>query len=143
MKRIVKWTTNLAGNDQAAVLRLVGTLLWKYGLVSDVAGIQQEFYRREEKGSTVLADNLAIPHTQSSLVNEAVLLYLRLPVPVMWDQKQTVSRLVFILLPEKAAKCDLLAMKDFFIHLADDQVMERLANGGRQEVSKIINGELD
>lgn len=143
MKRLVKWTTSFAGEDQVAVLQFVGALLQKNGSISDETGIQQEFRHREEKGSTVLTDNLAIPHTQSSLVNEAVLLFLRLPTPVMWDQRQAVSRLVFILLPEKAAKSDLLVMKDFFIHLADDHIMAQLANGTRQEVSKIINGELN
>lgn len=143
MKRLVKWMTSFTGDDQMAVLQFVGNMLQQRGLIGDAAEIQQEFLQREEKGNTILSDNLAIPHTQSPLVNEAALLYLRLPLPVVWDATQEVSRFVFILLPEKAAKSDLLAMKDFFIQLADDHVMTFLASGTRQEVSKIINGELD
>ncbi|WP_295746802.1 PTS sugar transporter subunit IIA [uncultured Limosilactobacillus sp.] len=143
MKRIVKWETSFTGSNREAVLLFVSKLLQENGLVSDAAGICEEFHRREDKGSTILTDNFAIPHTQSAFVNQAVLLYLRLPRPVDWDQQSSISRFVFVLLPDEADKNDLLAMKDFFISLADKRTMSSLAEGASQEVSKIINGELD
>lgn len=143
MKRFILWQTSFEGDDQKAILQFVSHFLFQHGLISDVEGIEREFERRENKGSTVLADNLAIPHAQNEFVKQAVLVYLRLPQPVIWHNGQSIGRFIFVLLPEYAAKSDMLAMKDFFVSLADVQTMEWLAYGTRYEVSKIINGEMD
>ncbi|HIW70492.1 MAG TPA: PTS sugar transporter subunit IIA [Candidatus Limosilactobacillus merdipullorum] len=141
MKRFIQWAPAIRGNDRAAVLEYVSQFLLDQRIVDDAQQIRQDFLKRERQGSTVMAANLAIPHAQNPEIKQAVMLYLRVPQPVTWTNGQAIGRFIFILLPAQAAKQDLMAMKDFFVGMADVQTMEWLATGTYQEVSKIINGE--
>lgn len=143
MKRFIQWESSIDGHDRNAVFNYVSRFLVKHGIADDVDNLRQHFLTRERQGNTVIADNLAIPHTQSSDIKQAAMLYLRAPQPVAWNDGQEIGRFIFILLPEQAAKSDLLEMKNFFIQMANAQTMEWLADGTYHEVSKIINGETD
>ncbi|KFJ04456.1 PTS sugar transporter subunit IIA [Bifidobacterium tsurumiense] len=135
MERIILWHPKPA-HTKAELLRKVVQELESRGLVTDSAEIITLLHERENLGSTLLTERLAIPHAQSEAITKAAIVYVATEDPIAdW---QSASRFIFTFLPEAPDRGDAYAIRDFFIRLADDDVAEALGECDEEQVLELL-----
>lgn len=137
MKLLIYWDTNFA--SKAELFRKIATELKSHGLVTDIQQTIAALNHREQIGNTLLANNLAVPHVQESLVVKPVLIFVKNKQPLLdWQEGAEVNRFIFVLLPMDCPSADSNFIRQLFISLADDSLMATLAHGSIMNVKEIL-----
>lgn len=108
----------------------------KTKLVTDPIQLTRDLVAREKKISTGLEDGFAIPHCQSAVVKQPILLYLRLTNPVSWGtfDNSLVSHVFVILVPlNYHEKTHLNTLSQVALLLAEQKKVQALKQAKTQD----------
>lgn len=139
MRRAILWEPKFKSTSSFDLIKSVSEYLTTERIVADSEKFGLAILERERAGNTLLAPNLANPHVRSEDVRMASLLFIRLTFALKdWQTGQKVDRYLFTLIPEKCATEDLIEIKEFYIKIADDSVMNTLSTGNLHQIKKIL-----
>lgn len=137
MKSLIYWNSNF--HNKPELLAGVAKDLHDQHLVNDIDQTLAALNHREEIGNTLLAANLAVPHVQDSTVLSPVIVFVANQHPLTdWQDGAAVDRFIFVLLPMKCPATDSMFIKQLFISLADDTIMDLLAHGTEKNIQEIL-----
>ena len=135
MIRFVLWDQNVC--DKSELLDLVARELEDRRSIDDRQAVIQAFEKRENLGSTLLTDRLAIPHAQCDSIRLVSMVFVTARRPVRdWHQA---CRFLFTSLPTDADDRELAWVKDFFIRLADDDFAVALSVCEEKELAPLLS----
>lgn len=80
--------TNQTFQAKEEVIRYITEMVWKDKKIEDKQAYINAVLKREQKASTEMGDQIAIPHGESDTVRECFVAVLKLENPVIWDQNE-------------------------------------------------------
>lgn len=110
-----------------AIAALVGAAA-EAGRISNAADVVAAALAREEKHSTGVDHQVAIPHARSTAVSKPTLAFARLSEPgVVWAEGEEPSRLIFLIaVPEEAGKAHLKLLSKLARHVMKQEFRDEL-----------------
>ncbi|WP_308019969.1 fructose-specific PTS transporter subunit EIIC [Streptomyces sp. SP2-10] len=135
----------LGASEKDAVIREMAELLARSGRVADVAELVATALRREERGTTGLGEEIAIPHAKTDAVTAPVVGFARSAEGVEWGSPDgTRARLVFMIaVPEAAAGDEHLRILALLSRkLMDAGFRERLLTAPDERAVLAVLGEV-
>lgn len=94
---------NSSSCTQQELFNELGDLLTIQKYTQNKKQLIEELLKREQQDSTIIAENIAMPHVKSSIINKAIVVCVRTKQPILWDAKtQEKAQLFFMIgVPEK------------------------------------------
>ncbi len=138
MKKLILWNKKMP-TDKESFLKAISDYLANEQLIANSQKLLIDLKKRESVGNTIVYPGLAIPHTQSSSVQETIMLIASLKEKVSWSEGETVSKVIFMLLPVHPQKSDLLELKKLFVQAADDEFMVKVLTGSRKDIQQLLD----
>ncbi len=90
------------GYSKTEVIEHLLDTLFERRYITDREYTRNAIFEREQLGSTVLIDQVALPHCRSEAIDEPVIIGCRLPSPVLWNIKPDKKvKLVFMIISPK------------------------------------------
>lgn len=118
---------DIAQKDE--VLRFIADQAKNLNITSDSTKLYEDLQSREKEYPTAVQQMIGIPHTKSSVVNEAKLIFTRLKNPIDWDSPDgfQVKAIFAILVPEgEASKEHLKILSNVAVNLLDEDFQEKI-----------------
>lgn len=104
--------------------------------------IVQRLNKREQAGSTLIAEHVMLPHIESSQIKQSQIIFIRLADPILsWDdQAQDIRLLIVILLKKNESEQTKKHISLFTRTLADEEYLNGLLEAQEKETfeQKII-----
>lgn len=112
----------------------------KYNLIKNAANLLKDIYMREEIGSTLIYENIALPHIKSQSIKRSSINIIKLNTPIKkWDVNNTdVYVIIFILVKENENKEKLKKLQRIMRKLAQEEAPNLLLNGSKEEIEQLI-----
>lgn len=131
--------TDQAFTDKSEVTEYLANLLLKKNKISNSEEYVIALNAREQKMSTEIGHQIAVPHGESNCVNEVFVACLKLNSPVLWD-KERVSLIFNIGVPlEKRNMDHIKILAQLSSCLMHEEFRERLYKAtDRKELFKIL-----
>lgn len=113
---------------------------YSHGLAKSPDQIMRELRQREEEGSSLIAENFALPHVQSANIQRNGVVFVRLKPPIEeWGGSyESVAGTLFLLLKEGATPQQLQPIKRLMKLLADDQTIDFFLEKDIQEIERAL-----
>ncbi len=112
----------------------------KYNVINNAPKLLKDIYMREEIGSTLIYENIALPHIKSKNIKKSMLNLIKLNDPIKnWDVSNTdVYVIIFILVKENENKEKLKKLQRIMRKFAQEETENLLLNGSKEEVEQLI-----
>ncbi|KRN30075.1 PTS sugar transporter subunit IIA [Liquorilactobacillus mali] len=147
MKKIILWEPTFINTKKKELINDVVDYLLKKNLIYSCDEVAKAINYRESLNSTIIAHNLAAPHAKSGAIRQTILLFIKLKegefVTDWTENDKSIDRFIFTLIPEKCSLNDLQALKNFYIHLSKNNVMQLFCRGKKDEIRKLLWDEGD
>ncbi|AGB40454.1 PTS system, fructose subfamily, IIA component [Halobacteroides halobius DSM 5150] len=128
--------------DKQEIIKSLASLIDKSGRLESLDKYYDSLLTREEKSSTGIGNQIAIPHGKSSSVKEPTVAFARLKEGVDWEaiDDQSVKLIFLLAIPEESKSDDhLKILATLSRNLLNDGFKEELLNvQTKEEVNKIL-----
>nr|WP_321292541.1 PTS sugar transporter subunit IIA [uncultured Trichococcus sp.] len=117
----------------------VSDYLLKAGKIDSAKVLQAELRWRESMGDTLIEEDFAVPHIESSNVNETSIILTRLKYPILnWTDDYSASTIFFILIKKEEEPDILQDVKRIIKSLAYEETIELLKQAEKQEIDSVL-----
>lgn len=117
----------------------VSGYLMKTGKINSAEVLQEELRWRESMGNTLIEEDFAVPHIESSTVNETSVVLTRLKYPVLnWANDYSASTILFILIKKEENPEILQNVKKIIKSLAYEETIELLKQAEKQKIDSVL-----
>ena len=97
--------------------------------------ILEGLYAREELGSIQIAEQVVLPHVESSHISQSHIILIRLDQPIRWnDQLTGIQLIITIALKEDEERAVKQEISNFVKKLADEQIIAQLLDGNFENI---------
>lgn len=130
--------------DKDSALKYLANLAVKNGLASDSEEVYDKYLAREKESSTGMTDGFAIPHAQSTAINQSAMLVLKLKNPIDWNSLdgQKTDTVISFLIPAKDSKTHLQYLSNTAKLLTHKDFIEKLKQAKTpEEIKKLFDRE--
>lgn len=125
--------------DEKELLRLVHNHIKTQGAELDYKDFEEKFYDREERGSTYMGNNIALPHIESIKLHKTGIVLVRLNNYLTWTGGENVKFLFFVLIRDLVKDQDKISkIQKIVINLDDDILLNSLREGEECDIEKNI-----
>lgn len=128
-------------DSRDAALKYLADLAVTNKLANDSQAVYDRYQAREKEGSTGMTDGIAIPHAQSSAINQSAMVILKLKKPVEWyslDGKE-IDTVISFLIPQVDSNNHLKYLSDTAKLLTHEDFIEKLKNAqSAQEIKHLF-----
>jgi PTS system nitrogen regulatory IIA component len=125
--------------DKSGLFRFVSGYLHGLGKIDSAEALVEELQWRESAGNTLIEEDFAVPHIESSHVNETSIVLVRLIPPIFnWTADYSVNTALFILIKKDEEKDILKNVKKIIKSLAYAETIELLKQAGPQHVESVL-----
>lgn len=129
------------------VIKVLATLLYQDKRINSIEHFISDIYKREEELSTSMGVGVAIPHTQSTSVTHASLIFIKLKQEIAWGKDTNIKLIFGIAVPkENENNCHLKILSTLARKLMDDSFREELCQLSNEadtlQFLKFINKQL-
>ena len=101
----------------------------------DKEELLQLFFAREQIGSTLIADQIVLPHLQSSMIDKSQIVFITFKKPIEWDAETgRVKMVIAIVLKKDETKKMKEKISLFTRTLADENYLQELADESDQNL---------
>ncbi len=139
MKIKIDWEAYQTSNQQELLRQLAKDLKGEQAIANEGKFVN-EVIQREQIASTVVANNLAIPHVCSENILQAQIVVLKLPAPLTsWQGYEGIDRLILAIVPEKLDFADQQKCKQFFSNLGKPKVLNLFSHGSQKEIREYLS----
>lgn len=140
MRKFICWNIEIPESSKTGFIKWEADFLVRNGIVDSIQNVKQALYEREQAGSTLITEQLALPHFKVDEVQEAVIIFVQLAKPILdWEPGYSVDRFLCVVVPSADKKQDLEKLKNLFVLLARDGILEKLSLNSKEEVQTLIN----
>ncbi|NBI07045.1 PTS sugar transporter subunit IIA [Senegalia massiliensis] len=126
--------TNKFSSKQEAILKL-SELLVESQIVIDKQKFIEDIFERENRGSTFVGENLAIPHGFSNQVKKPSIAIARVDNPFLWDENDNKVKLtiLFAIPEDDEMEEESEVLKKIAAALGDEDLIKDLLNAHTKE----------
>lgn len=126
--------TNKFSSKQEAIIKL-SELLVESQIVMDKEKFIEDIFERENRGSTFVGEQLAIPHGFSNQVKRPSLAIARVDNPFSWDGNSNMVKLIILFaIPEETGmEKESEILKNIAAALGDEDLIKRLLSAEKKE----------
>lgn len=126
--------TNKFSSKQEAILKL-SELLVESQIVIDKQKFIEDIFERENRGSTFVGENLAIPHGFSNQVKRPSIAIARVDNPFLWDENDNKVKLtiLFAIPEDDELEEESEVLKKIAAALGDEDLIKDLLNAHTKE----------
>lgn len=126
--------TNKFSSKQEAILKL-SELLVESQIVIDKQKFIEDIFERENRGSTFVGENLAIPHGFSNQVKKPSIAIARVDNPFLWDENDNKVKLtiLFAIPEDDELEKESEVLKKIAAALGDEDLIKDLLNAHTKE----------
>ncbi|CUH94593.1 hypothetical protein P22_0659 [Propionispora sp. 2/2-37] len=127
-----------AGKNKQELLRLLCDGIISEGYVN--AGYYEAVLERENMGSYVIRQKVALPHADSSYVNHSVVVIAKTPEPIEWDEESSVSIICLLALDINGKD----GVRYLYNTFKNDNIVAQLEQAqSEQEIREVLLNEQD
>jgi PTS system fructose-specific IIA component len=116
-------------NHKSEVLKYIAIQAENLNITSNSTKLYEDLQSREKEYPTAVQHLIGIPHTKSTVVKEAKLIFIRLRNPIEWGSPDgfRVKAVFAILVPEaKASQEHLKILSNVAVHLLDEDFQKKI-----------------
>lgn len=134
----------IEAGSQDDVFRALAARAVELGAARSADDIVADYHEREAEASTGFGGGVAIPHSKTDNVSDAILLFARLSRPVEWHalDNAPVSTVISILAPTSGANVHLQLLAKLARKLMHADFVEVLKSGTDDEAYRAIEGAI-
>lgn len=131
---------DLALNDRNDVIEAIARSAFDNGYLSDLNDFVRAVKEREKNASTAVGYHVAMPHGKSDTVLHPFIAFARMAAPFLWDEKEEVTLIFMIGVPETENMLHLKFISQLSKALLDDDYRNSLLKlNDITEVAKRLN----
>lgn len=117
----------------------VSGYLLEAGKIESAEVLQEELRWRESMGNTLIEEDFAVPHIESSNVNETSMILTRLKYPVLnWKDDYSANTILFMLIKKEEEPEILQDVKRIIKSLAYEETIELLKQAEKWEIDSAL-----
>lgn len=110
----------------SAVYQWLSQKMAAEGVTQQAEVLYQQLLQRESLGSIMIAENIALPHVESSEIQYSQVVFLKLAEPIEWENQGTVKLLIVIFLKQDEKIEIKKRIAGLTRRLADEAFVEKL-----------------
>lgn len=140
MKKFIIWNAEMPSGTKEGFMDWEANFLAQEGIVGNIQSVKQALKEREDAGSTLITEQLALPHFKIDEAKEAAIIFVQSAQPIAeWELGISIDRFLCIVVPDSKNKKDLEQLKTFFVWMASDGILEELSLGSKEVVQGLIS----
>ncbi|TNV68312.1 PTS sugar transporter subunit IIA [Trichococcus shcherbakoviae] len=117
----------------------VSGYLLEAGKIDSAEVLQEELRWRESMGNTLIEEDFAVPHIESSNVNETSMILTRLKYPVLnWIDDYSANTILFILIKKEEDPEILQDVKKIIKSLAYEETIKLLKQAEKWKIDSVL-----
>lgn len=117
----------------------VSGYLLETGKIDSAEVLKEDLQWRESMGNTLIEEDFAVPHIESSNVNETSIVLTRLKYPVLnWADDYSASTILFILIKREEDPEILQDVKKIIKSLAYEETIELLKQAEKRKIDSVL-----
>lgn len=112
----------------------------EYDVIGSASRLLNDIYMREESGSTLIYENIALPHIKNQNIKKSSINIIKLNTPIKkWDENNTdVYVIIFILVRENENQEKLKHLQRIMRRLAKEEASKLLLCGSKEEIYNLM-----
>lgn len=124
---------------KAELFQLIADKLYNEKKAASAASILASLWERESKGSTLIEEDFALPHVESSDVFESVGIFAVLTQPIAdWENPYRVRGVFFLIVKENERQKTLVEVQKLLRKLADRETIDYLLSKELSQIEKLL-----
>lgn len=121
------------------LFRFVSGYLLEAGKIDSAEGLLEELQWRESMGNTLIEEDFAVPHIESSNVTETSITLARMKHPIWnWTEGYSANTILFILIKKEEDPEILQDVKKIIKALAYEENIEILKKAGKRQIDSVL-----
>lgn len=130
---------NLSVSTKEALFETVAKDCFNKQIVNSSERLYSELMAREKDGSTMIAEEFALPHIESEDIQKSALVLVQLGNDsIPWDQGFSAKTIFFLLLKPTEALENKVLLTQLMKKFAYDENLQKLASSSKKDIEKFL-----